>query len=892
MLIPEEGRRKVFVSYSHTDNEWLKRVQIHLKDLTRRGLVELWDDTKIQSGAQWQEDIKGALESAKVAVLLISADFIASNFIAEDELPPLLAAAEKDGVIILPLILSPSRYEKIESLSKYQSVNPPSKPLAGLPKVEQEAYLVKLSDDVLRAVEEAQKKTAKLGGAERQQVFNPPFPRNKFFTGRDGILSHIYSSFNVGETVQALNGIGGIGKTQTAVEYAYRYQRDYQVVLWGKAHSRESLVSDFAAMAGLLNLREKDAEDQSLAVSAVKRWLENNDSWLLILDNADELAMAREFIPSIRMGHVLLTTRAQNTRPIAVRQAVERMEPREGALFLLRRLEMIKKGEPLESALEGLRNQAEDLSKVVDGLPLALDQAAAYIEETPSTLDEYLHLYQIGRARLLAERGELADDHRGSVAITFSLAFKKVAEANQAAAELLRLCAFLEADAIPEEIFREGAGELGKLLSSVVSSPVNLAEAIKEAGRFSLLQRNPDARTVSLHRLVQAVLRDEMDDDAERVWAERAVRAMNSAFPEVEYSQWQSCSRLVPHAQSLAQSIDKFEFDFPEAARMLNQAGEYLDLRAQYAETEALYQQSLAIREKALGPEHSDVAVSLNNLATLYRKQGKYEEVEPLCRRALAISEKTLGAEHPFVAQILNNLAWLYRRQGKYAEVEPLCRRALGINEKALGAEHPDVADILNTLALLYEDQGKYSEAEALYQRSLAIREKALGAEHPDVTYSLSNLASIFLEKGKYAEAEPILKRALAIRERELGAEHPYVAFVLNILAELYRNQDKYTESESLCQRALAIIEKAFGAEHPDIAESLNNLASLFNRQGKYAEADPLYQQALAIYEKALGTEHPYVATVLENYASLLRATGKDSEAEKLESRASAIRKK
>src|SRR5262245_41221940 len=189
MLIPEEGRRKVFVSYSHTDNEWLKRVQIHLKDLTRRGLVELWDDTKIQSGAQWQEDIKGALESAKVAVLLISADFIASNFIAEDELPPLLAAAEKDGVIILPLILSPSRYEKIESLSKYQSVNPPSKPLAGLPKVEQEAYLVKLSEDVLRAIAEPSPRPAGPSRVVGRPVMSLPLARNKFFTGRDDILS-------------------------------------------------------------------------------------------------------------------------------------------------------------------------------------------------------------------------------------------------------------------------------------------------------------------------------------------------------------------------------------------------------------------------------------------------------------------------------------------------------------------------------------------------------------------------------------------------------------------------------------------------------------------------------------------------------------------------------
>src|SRR5262249_2213899 len=162
-------------------------------------------------------------------------------------------------------------------------------------------------------------------------------------TGRDDILERLHKSFNAGEMVQALNGIGGIGKTQMAIEYAYKHRQDYKVVLWGKAHTHESLVEDFETMALLLNLPEKNAQDQSEAVKAVKRWFENNYDWLLILDNADDVAMAREFIPSGEKGHVVLTTRAQNTRPIAVRQAVERMGSQEGALFLLRRLGKIKK---------------------------------------------------------------------------------------------------------------------------------------------------------------------------------------------------------------------------------------------------------------------------------------------------------------------------------------------------------------------------------------------------------------------------------------------------------------------------------------------------------------------------------------------------------------------
>ena len=253
MPIPEAGRRKVFVSYSHKNLKWLERVQTHLKDLTRRDLIELWDDTKIQSSTQWREEIRGALESAKVAVLLISAEFIASDFIAEDELPPLLAAAENDGVVILPLILSPSRFEKIGSLARFQSVNPPSKPLTKLRRAEQDEYLVKLSDDVLRAIEDVPTKPTGSSVATRTRKSNLPLPRNKFFTGRDDILKGLHKNFNEGERVQALSGIGGVGKTQTALQYAYQYQRDYRIVLWGNASSRETLVTDFVSMAGLLD---------------------------------------------------------------------------------------------------------------------------------------------------------------------------------------------------------------------------------------------------------------------------------------------------------------------------------------------------------------------------------------------------------------------------------------------------------------------------------------------------------------------------------------------------------------------------------------------------------------------------------------------------------------
>jgi tetratricopeptide (TPR) repeat protein len=725
--------------------------------------------------------------------------------------------------------------------------------------------------------------------------------------------------------------MGGVGKTQIAAHFAHEHRDEYSAVLWASAASQETLVSGFAAIAGLLNLPAKDEKDQALAVAAVKRWLEANGGWLLIVDNASDLATVHGFIPQSAKGHVLLTTQAQATGDI---QAIEvrDMLPEDGALLLLTRAKIIKPGAPLSAAAGVARDIAMQISTELGGLPLALDQAGAYIEETRCGLASYLDLYRQRRAELLKRRGGFGPDHPESVATTFALSFEEVASANPAAADLLRACAFLHPDAIPEEIFTKGAAELGPNLGPVAADSLKLDTAFAEILKYSLVRRDPGGKALGIHRLVQEVIQDGLTKGEKGQWAERAVRAVNGAFPSYEFANWAQCERLVPQALACASIVATCVFEFKEAAQLLYQAGCYLCDRARFSDAEPLYQRALAIWEKALGPDHPDVAAALNgltllytnqgkyargelliqralanweralgpdhpyvatglnNLAVLYKNQGKYAEAEPLFQRALAIDEKSLGPNHPAVATDLNNLATLCYEQGKYAQAEPLYQRALAILEKVLGPEHPDVATSLNNLALPYHTQGKDAQAEPLYQRALAIREKALGPQHPDVAAGLNNLAGLYKNQGKYVQAEPLYQRALAIWEKVLGPEHPNVAAGLNNLAALYDDQGKYAQAEPLFRRALAIDEKALGPNHPGVARGLNNLALHYKRQGKCAQAEPLYQRALAINEKALDPEHPNLATALENYALLLREMKRGAAARKLEARAQAIR--
>lgn len=769
-------------------------------------------------------------------------------------------------------------------------------------------------------------------------IWNVPHMRNPHFTGREELLDRLEQQLAPAEQAdpmtmrhaaltqpQAIKGLGGIGKTQIAVEYAYRTRHRYAHTLWVNAASEEALLSSFTALGELLPaFAAKSEMDQRKLAAAIKGWLEQvKQRWLLIFDNVNDVSLVHEYLPQQGNGSILITTRANAVGSLGASLEVEKMGLVEGTQFLLHRAQCLPSTNEESS-------EATNVVIALNGFPLALDQAGAYLEETGCSFADYLQLYQGHRQALLARRGAQATRYPDSVATTWSLSFQKVEQDNPAAAELLQLCAFLSPERIPEELIRDGATHWTSPLQKAAADLFAFNQMLEELLKFSLVKRLADSHMLSIHRLVQAVLLDAMTEQERDQWTQRISKALDAMFPGSKPATWKQCERLLLHVLACLERASPTQKSL-ELASLASKAAMYLCERARYAEAEPLYQQALHIREQMFGPEHLDVAHSLHNLANLYVKQGKYAEAELYYQRGIHIKETLLEPQHPDVAfslhclanlyaeqgkytqalyqrtlriyqhtpqrlyshaviSTLSDLATLYQELGRYAEAETLYKQMLQALE--LMAEPPDLdmALLLNNMAVLSKVQGKYAEAEQLYQRALHIREQLLDPEHPDIAQSLHNLANLRVELSQYTEAEPLYQQALQIRRKVLETDHPDIAQSLLCLARLYYHQGKYSEAEPLYQQVLQTYEQKLGSLHPATASCLGALANLYMIQGKYSEASPLYQWALQIHTQALGSDHPYVAQTLNNLANLYADCGKCAEAELLYQQALEVR--
>jgi tetratricopeptide (TPR) repeat protein len=901
---------KVFYSYAHRDKKLRNELATHLSGLQRQGIITGWYDGEIRAGSEWDAQIKKHLTLSDIILLLISPDYIASDDCYGREMTQALERHQRGEAYIIPILLRSTDIHGVP-FALLQFLPGDGKPIAG--RRNKDDAFAKIAEALRNVITEIDGKLPSepvpSGGTKTSPAWwKVPSPQNTFFTGRSSTLEQLRAAFlarKTGVFVQALTGLGGIGKTQIALEYVYRYAQTYQAIFWVAADPQGDLLADYVSIARFLHLPEQQEPNQALIVDAIKQWFQQHEGWLLVFDNVEEVAAVNAFRPVAGNGHILITTRAQATGIIATPCEVEPMDLQEGTQFLLQRVKLLSQDLPLDQGESQEKAAAEEITRLFAGHPLALDQAGAYVEETGRHLADYLDLYRQRQVALLRRRGEASTDHPDSVITTFSLAFERVERLRPAAAEVLRFCAFLHPDALPEELLLVGALSFDSAYQKLAHDPYELDEVLVVLRKYSLVKRNPSTKTVSVHRLVQEVLKKSMDEEQQQRWAEAVVRTLSREFPNGEPASWPACQRYLPHARVGIHLIDVWQMRFVEAVRLLNAVGYYLYKRGMYAEAQERYEQALELlageedqlltaqilsnlgvlhihlahlslaesslrralhlREQLLEPLHPDVAQSLNDLAGVYHNQGNLTEAEPLYQQALAIQEQTLGVEDPATLRTLGNLALLKYSLKKYAEAEALNKKVLVAREK-----HPDTQQVergqsLLNLAYVSFRQQRYAEAEALFQRALTIYEEAYGSEHPQTMTVLNGLGLLYTAQKRYDDAEPLLQRVLPIYEEAYGPEHPRLVGLLNAFAEIALDREQYDEAEQVQRRAWQIQEQTFWLEYIDLVPVLRVLARIHERQQRYGRAESLYQLIMTIQQRFPGEDHQDEAAAQED---------------------------
>jgi len=679
-------------------------------------------------------------------------------------------------------------------------------------------------------------------------------PRPAFLAGREELLAELDARLagppgHPGPRLVALCGMGGAGKTSVAVEYAHRHLAGVGVCWQFAAEDPAVLAAEFAVLAAQLGAREvMDARDPVASVHAVLA--RAGAGWLLVFDNVPDRASVEAFVPPAGPGRMLITTQNQHWPPGQALQ-VPVLDPEVAADFLV-----IRTGDPDRAAARGLAAE-------LGGLPLALEQAAAYMQATGTTLARYLPLFRDRQADLLA-RGE-ASGHPADVAATLGLALSRLAEEAPAAAGLMRLLAFLAPEPVPLALLlasEQAAGRLGPEVADVagplLGDPVAAGDAITALRRYSLVTPAGDG-LVLVHRLVQAITRAQLPAEAADQWEQAAAALVDAAVPADAQRPvaWPVCAVLLPHALAV---LDLTRGGMWQIAQSLGYSGSYPAARDLFQLIVNAHRDS-----DADGPEHSDTLAARYHLARWTGEAGDAAGARDQFAALLPIRERVLGSEHPSTLGTRHELARWTGHAGDAAGARDQFAALLPIRERVQGPEHPDTLTTRHQLAYWTGEAGDAAGARDQFAALLPIRERVQGSEHPDTLTTRAHLARWTGHAGDAAGARDQAAALLPIRERVQGSEHPDTLTTRHDLAYWTGQAGDAAGARDQLAALLPIRERVQGSEHPDTLTTRHDLAYWTGQAGDAAGARDQLAALLPIRERVQGPDHPDTLTARAN---------------------------
>jgi MinD-like ATPase involved in chromosome partitioning or flagellar assembly len=691
--------------------------------------------------------------------------------------------------------------------------------------------------------------------------------RNAVFTGRAEVLEQLHDRL-AGSSVavvapMALHGLGGVGKSQVALEYAHRYMADYDLVWWINAEQEELINPMLAPMAQSLGLRSRDSiPETAQAVREALRLGHPYERWLLVFDNADNPNQVKDFFPGGSFGHVIVTTRNPAWSAVAEPLEID-VFSRNESLDLLRR------------RVPGLSTEeATEVAEMLGDLPLAIEQASAWLAETGMSAAEYVSQL---KSHLVAQLDQSQpDDYPTTVAATFRLSFDRLHERSPGAARLLELCAYFSPDPISLSLIYSD-----EMIDSLLTYEPRLQERsvlavlIRDLTRFSLAKIDRGSNTLEVHRLVQAVVRAQMPTLQYREDAAHEVhRVLVGARPRQggtdDLENWPRYDLIWPHLSG----SEAATCDFEDTRKLLIDRVRYLWKRGEYEEALEAGRGFEEEWKRKIGGDHRQTLHLRFQIANVLRSAGRPQEAYELDRDIFEKQEASLGGSHPHTLQTAGSIAADLRALGVFAEALAMDEDTYNQLRYTVGPDEPTTLSAANNLAVDLRLVGNFTKARDIDAETLADRRRVLGEEHSYTLHSAAMLGRDMRELGEYAESIDLLTVTLDRYRAKLGEDFVDTLRTAKSLAVSLRKLGHVSEAFRLTSQTYERYTAIYGASHPDALACQLNLACDQSALEEKADAHETASQVLRVYEATLGTSHPFTLACRNNISTYLRATG------------------
>ncbi|KAN0087059.1 hypothetical protein V8E54_000747 [Elaphomyces granulatus] len=685
-----------------------------------------------------------------------------------------------------------------------------------------------------------------------------PFERNPRFLGRHnevvGLQERIVSKDRVRK--MAITGLGGVGKTQIALEIAYqiRDKKPEFSIFWIPATSVEKIEQAYMDIGERLRLQGTPADMKK----AVKAHLssEKTGPWLLIIDNLDDMNMwttsdgsspvLKTYIPQSKYGFVLFTTRNQQLATTLVGPDVIGIpEMDEKMATDLLRASLIRKDLVNDS------QTTTQLLRQLSCLPLAIIQAASYMNQTGISVSTYLSLLERQENEIVELLSQDFEDEwryvesKNPVAVTWLISFHQIQGLNSLAADYLSFMSCIDPRDIPLSLLPPDSSQVKQQIA------LGLLKA------YSFITGQADDQTLSLHRLVHLATRNWLQSGGMlEQWMVNTGKRVIDIFPSHVHENRILWRKYLPHALFILQSKE-FQNDTRDREDLVQMVAQCLYSDGRYHEAEVLFKEVFEKKRKRLKDDDEEMLNSMAWMASTYSEQGRWTEAEKLDVQVMETEKTVLGPEHPSTLTSMHNLASTYRNQGRWTEAEKLLVQVMETRKTVLGPEHPSTLASMHNLASTYLNQGRWTEAEKLFVQALETEKTVLGPEHPDTLTGMANLALTFWNQGRWTEAEKLKVQVMETRKTVLGPEHPDTLGSMHNLALTFWNQGRWAEAEKLGVQVMETFKTVLGPEHPNTLISMSSLFHTLKGLGRHAEALSLLQDCVQLQEQRLGPTHP-----------------------------------